>query len=393
MSTNYNLSKELEKVVSKARELAIEFKQDCIGSEHIFGGMLKVECKAKKYLDGIDIESWMATLSDTYEIIDNYKEQDSLPLTVQAERNIEHAHTIANKVGANSITSIDLLLSMLSYNNVISETLKKLGIIFEDVILDEYGKEITKFAPSIDIETIRQLLAPKKSWIYRKTYADEDKMDIVCQNVVDLYLYEQYDDCIEICNQALSNYENPFPDFLIYKSFCILAKREFDNALPLLIKLREAFPEVNDYTRMLAYIYDELKLHEQSEILFNKLLALDSGDAATLNDKGFSLIQQEKYGESVYYLEKATELAPELAYPWNNLGYANFKLGNNEKAIELINKSIEIDKGNAYAYRNLGLIYLSNQNKDGAKINFQKALRFGYTKLHGTEVQNLIDKI
>jgi Tfp pilus assembly protein PilF len=393
MSTNYNLSKELGEVVSKARELAIEFKQDCIGSEHIFGVMLKIECNAKKYLGGIDIESWMATISDTYERIENYIEQDSLPLTVQAERNIKHAYSIAKQVGINTISSIDLLLSILSYNNVISETLKKQGIIFEDVILDEYGKEILKFSPSLNLDNIRKLVAPKKSWIYRKTFADEDKLDTVYQNVSDLYLYEQYDDCIEICNLALSNYENPMPDFLIYKAFSILAKREFNNALPLFIKIHQAFPEVNDYTRMLAYIYDELRVHEQSEILFNKLLELDSNDAVTLNDKGFSLIQQEKYSESVYFLEKATEIEHELAYSWNNLGYANFKLGNNEKGIELINKSLEIDKGNAYAYSYLGLIYLSNQNKNGAKINFQKALRFGYTKLYGTEVLNLIDKI
>ena len=96
------------------------------------------------------------------------------------------------------------------------------------------------------------------------------------------------------------------------------------------------------------------------------------------------------FQKSVNYLDHALQLDPNEALALNNRGYSKLKLGDLKGALADVKKSIKLYPGNAYAYRNLGLIHLSQSKNDEACKAFYEALDKEFTKQYGNEVINLI---
>ena len=127
--------------------------------------------------------------------------------------------------------------------------------------------------------------------------------------------------------------------------------------------------------------------------IIDKLLLLQPDNYIYLNNKGFNLIRQTRYKESISFSEKSIQENPVFSYSWNNLGFAKYKLGETDNAISNINKSIELDKSNAYAYKNKGIIYFEMGNKEEALKNFNLSLKFGYTEKYDNEVLHLLEQL
>lgn len=57
----------------------------------------------------------------------------------------------------------------------------------------------------------------------------------------------------------------------------------------------------------------------------------------------------------------------------NNLGHAKIEMEQFEEGLADINRSLELNNGNSYAYRNLGIYYLKLNNFTEAERLFLKA--------------------
>jgi tetratricopeptide (TPR) repeat protein len=102
----------------------------------------------------------------------------------------------------------------------------------------------------------------------------------------------------------------------------------------VLLKLIEAYPDNCKLYRGLAFYYNEVLnkyggwLGDEEElgqnIIDNSKKSIDGGcaDYATYHNMGLVLLMQEKTEQSIPYLEKATELAPDQADAHYNLAYA-----------------------------------------------------------------------
>ena len=82
---------------------------------------------------------------------------------------------------------------------------------------------------------------------------------------------------------------------------------------------------------------------------------------------------QERYAEALPLLDQAIEVDPELAYAYNNRGYARMKLGAAEEGLQDIQYALQLDPKNAYAYRNLGIYHLQQGNREEALQQFTLA--------------------
>jgi tetratricopeptide (TPR) repeat protein len=71
--------------------------------------------------------------------------------------------------------------------------------------------------------------------------------------------------------------------------------------------------------------------------------------------KGLALNNLGKYNEAIEYYDKALQIDPKHAYPWNNKGNALNSLGKYEEAIKYIDKSLELNPDTADALYNKGL--------------------------------------
>lgn len=68
------------------------------------------------------------------------------------------------------------------------------------------------------------------------------------------------------------------------------------------------------------------------------------------------------------------------------------KLEQLEAALTTINRSIELQPGNSYAYRNKGLILLEMKDTESACNAFQQAIQLNFTPQYGDEVSKLMEE-
>jgi tetratricopeptide (TPR) repeat protein len=381
---------EFQKVIIKARELAIEFGHDFIDYEHFFVAMLNLECHAQKYLSDCDVRKYHNRLATLFSGGNTISDDGSLPLTVRGERIIKHCDAIAAQVNDEEVGSIHLLLAIISYNNSLAELLKKSGIIFYEIVSKAIMKPMDKFHPPIRLLRRKPYSALGKFFLSKAGI--KNKVTAFHEQAIDLFEFEEYDDCIKICKVGKSlsaNYE-PFMALIAYSYF---EKRELKEALGHFLKLCREYPGSDDYFVTLAYIYDDTGMYLKAEEILDTLLAKLPDNETVLNNKAFNLCNQGKFKEAILYYERAIAIDPDFAYAWDNLGYAKYKLGDTEEALSLIEKSLQLDKGNSYAYKYKGIIFMEQNNKVAALENFNLALKYGYTKKYGEKVMNLIQQL
>lgn len=144
----------------------------------------------------------------------------------------------------------------------------------------------------------------------------------------------------------------------------------------------------------LAFAYMDLEDYDKALFNLNLLFKLNSQNAyLTCNNIGFCMIHQERYKEAIPYFNTSIKLKADFAFPYNNRGFCKFKLGHIEGGKADILKSLELVPSNSYAYRNLGILYMENNDKENAIKKLEKAIELGYTEDYGEDVQTLLNQI
>jgi Flp pilus assembly protein TadD len=169
-------------------------------------------------------------------------------------------------------------------------------------------------------------------------------------------------------------------------------KRDFKNAKQYSVELLNQFPEDEWAIKMNAYVDGNLGNHEASIKGLAKVLQHKPDDADVLNAIGYSFMKLGELDKSEKYYNLSSHYDPEFAYPVDNLGHLEYLRENYDKAFELINKSIDMDASNSYAYKNRALVYLAIDNKDAALKDLEYALELGFKEYWGDEVDEIILK-
>ncbi|MBW2576318.1 MAG: tetratricopeptide repeat protein [Deltaproteobacteria bacterium] len=91
---------------------------------------------------------------------------------------------------------------------------------------------------------------------------------------------------------------------------------------------------------------------------------------ASLRDQAFSLLRQDKadYMKALDLLNKAIELNSEDAIDYNNRGTVFYKLGRYQRAIEDFNRAIHLDPNDTHAY---------NKKRQHACDDWRKVCKLG----------------
>jgi tetratricopeptide (TPR) repeat protein len=113
---------------------------------------------------------------------------------------------------------------------------------------------------------------------------------------------------------------------------------------------------------------------KDSESLWTRALACDSGNSTALNNMGNVLVKQGKPDQAIPQFRKALDIAPGFAEAHNNLGLALDATGNVEEAIAQYRKALEIDPDYGAARNNLGNGLFAKGNLDEAIVQLHKAL-------------------
>ena len=100
---------------------------------------------------------------------------------------------------------------------------------------------------------------------------------------------------------------------------------------------------------------------------------------ASLRDQAFSLLQQDKadYMKALDLLNKAIELNSKDATDYNNRGTVFYKLGRYQRAIKDFNRAIYLDPNDTCAYNNRGNAYYDLGKRKHACDDWRKVCKLG----------------
>jgi tetratricopeptide (TPR) repeat protein len=139
-------------------------------------------------------------------------------------------------------------------------------------------------------------------------------------------------------------------------------------------KALKAHPDSSDllYARGLyASTHGRLDSAEQD---LRKIILQDENHADALNALGYTLADQtDRYQEALGYIERALTLNPESPAILDSMGWVQFKLGDNEQALEYLRRAYEmLPDGEIAAH--LGEVLWVSGNKDEARKIWREAL-------------------
>jgi tetratricopeptide (TPR) repeat protein len=143
--------------------------------------------------------------------------------------------------------------------------------------------------------------------------------------------------------------------------------------------LRDAqtrFPGDTTITFELGAVLDRQKRYAESEAIFRDLIAKDPDNAAALNYLGYMLAERgERLNESVDYLKRALAIEPENGSYLDSIGWAYFKDGKFDLALENMKRAADQLQGNSVVQDHYGDVLFKLGRYDDAIGAWQKALK------------------
>lgn len=137
-------------------------------------------------------------------------------------------------------------------------------------------------------------------------------------------------------------------------------QNENSRAAEILQKILKLYPEDRDSIIMLASIHIKQKDHETAYQLLNRLLIKEPNDLILLKMVGDCALEMKQYSDAVRFFERVRMQQPEELQNLNKLALAYFAIGQREKARELWEMSLKLDKEQAEIRR---LLQVSQKSK------------------------------
>lgn len=225
----------------------------------------------------------------------------------------------------------------------------------------------------------------------RATTAEPDNSDAWAQRVQTLFQLEKYDEVIDLsakANEAASG--NGFVLFFTGASYLLTDQPE--EAAEWLQRAtnapgQRAFRSVVYGT--LGDVKQDLDKWEEAVEAYEMALRLDRNNHNAMNNYAYYLsLREERLDYALEMSERAVSMEPGNAAYLDTLGWIYFKKGNYEKAKEYITMSVETGDASAEVYEHLGDVYEALGNDDEARNWWSKALEMDPDRDHLKEKVN-----
>lgn len=151
----------------------------------------------------------------------------------------------------------------------------------------------------------------------------------------------------------------------------ILAKSSLLTALKVV-------PDSRSAMHLLATVYNQLEEWDHSDGLYQNLLDSDTNDGQALNNYSYTLaLRETRLPEALQMAQKAIELEPGNAAYFDTIGWIYFKLLQHTKAAEYIRKSLDIESGNAVVLEHMGDVLIKLSRDHEAVKYYKEAMEIG----------------
>lgn len=139
----------------------------------------------------------------------------------------------------------------------------------------------------------------------------------------------------------------------------------------------------------LAAVCDEVGKGDLTLRYLFRIIKIDSTFIGAYSNIGFKYQGMGQHKKAIQYFDKVLKLSPNEPLGFSNRAFSKLKLGDIKGATQDINKSIELYPANSYAFKIRAQVYLAQKKTAEACKDIEEALKLGFTKMYGNEVEEL----
>lgn len=234
------------------------------------------------------------------------------------------------------------------------------------------------------------------------TYGQNLETMVKLKNAQKAFTNEEYQEAVKLYSELVSTCKTSEIHYYYYgraNSYYKLTKyNESFEDLAQALKVKKSnnryyWIKGNCYW-MMARIHSKTKDPKQAYKNYKKALKYYRS-SELYSSIAYAEIKLQKYEKAIENLEKAIELDENNAYAHNNIALAYLNLDMISKAQESVKRSIELNPENPYAFKHSAMINLKLEQLDNACADLQKAKELGYStfsnEADSEEVQEMID--
>jgi tetratricopeptide (TPR) repeat protein/serine/threonine protein kinase len=158
----------------------------------------------------------------------------------------------------------------------------------------------------------------------------------------------------------------------ISKDFC--RPPRYDDALRYYSMTVAIRPRSNRTHLAVAWLLKEKGATDEAIAEYNKAIELNPNYAQPWNERGVAYLELHQYESALVNFNKLVDLDPKLSAAWNNRGSTYNSLHQYEKALADLNKAIDLDPKVAVAWHNRGCAYCKLHQYEKALADLNKAI-------------------
>jgi tetratricopeptide (TPR) repeat protein len=152
---------------------------------------------------------------------------------------------------------------------------------------------------------------------------------------------------------------------------------QYDRAEEFIKQAIEADPDNPRYYFRLGVVYDKWDKKEASIATMRKVIELDPKHANALNYLGYTYADLGKnLDEAERLIKEALKYKPDDGYITDSLGWVYYKKGEYEKALQYLQREVEIVPDDPIMLEHLGDAYLKLNDKAKALEYYKKSLQY-----------------
>jgi protein O-GlcNAc transferase len=162
--------------------------------------------------------------------------------------------------------------------------------------------------------------------------------------------------------------------FYFWLGICSISSKNLFSAIVYLKCSLELTPDCLDARFVIALLFEELGLYQESILQYRNLLDLKQGEYFIHYQLGNLFQKQQSYQAAIEQYNIALKQNERFCQSWYNLGIVHQKLGNNGIASSCYSKSLEINPKYAKGENALGALHLLANNNHAAKACFERSI-------------------
>jgi tetratricopeptide (TPR) repeat protein len=154
-------------------------------------------------------------------------------------------------------------------------------------------------------------------------------------------------------------------DAMIGAAECHLKAGQYLKSLVYCEQAEQTGERTAEVLRLLARVYEGQKDYEQAIRTYRRLLSSKSDDVDVMLALAVAHIKAGQYDKAKGVLISVTQMRPQESTAFRHLGYCFVRLGDIDQAVQMYEKSIDLNDDDWEAHRGLGVAYMIKARRTG----------------------------